>query len=227
MIVFSVYAKAMHPQKHRSSYFSKQRPDCIPCEALWSPVGISLTPACLTKNPGQADEEHHTPDIQHASYLENKTHCSVNRMHTYRSLKRLSCQLFWSPCQPVKGTLGPTVAVSPDSNQNCAKHEISQHNSPRRPWSSQTLLLLFCRQWELQIPDRLKGSQCSPRCRPPRFRAQRCVHPVDNRKYTEVLFGGKKWPLAFSEQGNCLRWSRQRQVCGGSQPSLGGGLWRP
>lgn len=76
---------------------------------------ISLTPACLPKNPGQADEEHHAPDIQHASYLENKKrHCSVNRMHAYRSLKHHdsvygSKQLFWSLCQPVKVTLAPQL----------------------------------------------------------------------------------------------------------------------
>lgn len=28
-----------------------------------------LTPACLTKNPGQTDEQHDTPDVEHASHL--------------------------------------------------------------------------------------------------------------------------------------------------------------
>lgn len=32
-------------------------------------TNISLTPACLTKNPGQTDEQHDTPDVQHASHL--------------------------------------------------------------------------------------------------------------------------------------------------------------
>lgn len=78
---------------------------------------LSLTPAGLAKDPGQADEEHHTPDIQHASYLENKkTLCSVNRMCASRSLKHLSSlvygfkQLFWCPCQPVKSHAGPLSA---------------------------------------------------------------------------------------------------------------------
>lgn len=113
------------------------------------------------------------------------------------------------------------------------KHKISQHNSPRRPWSSQTSLLLLCCQWELPIPDHLRSAQCSPRCRPPQCRAQRCVHPVKNRKYTDALFGGKVtcvWPLALGKQGNCTRWSTWRQIGLGSQLSCHGGLvlkWRP
>lgn len=68
-------------------YIFKKKKKTEDSEAVGSSVCISLTPACLTKNPGQADEEHHTPDIQHASYLENrKMHCSVNRLHASRSL---------------------------------------------------------------------------------------------------------------------------------------------
>lgn len=99
MIVFSVYAKV----KNTETAILVKKEKCV-----------SLTPAGLAKDPGQADEEHHTPDIQHASYLGNKkTLCSVNRMRACGSLKHLSSlvysfkQLFWSPCQPVKSHAGP------------------------------------------------------------------------------------------------------------------------
>lgn len=99
MIVFSVHAKVKNTET--AILVKKEKT-------------VSLTPTCLAKNPGQADEEHHTPDIQHASYLENKkTLCSVNRMHASRSFKHLSClvfgliQLFWSLCQPVKSHARP------------------------------------------------------------------------------------------------------------------------
>lgn len=33
------------------------------------------TNASLTYNPGKANEEHHTPDIQHASHLNSEEMC--------------------------------------------------------------------------------------------------------------------------------------------------------
>lgn len=52
---------------------------------------VSLTPASLTKNPGQTDEQHDTPDVQHASHL-------WKRKTVLQSWLSLLCELYksWS-----------------------------------------------------------------------------------------------------------------------------------
>lgn len=60
---------------------------------------VSLTPTCLTENPGQTDEQHDTPDIQHASHLQNRRLQCYQIVHlslfcvTIYSREQLFCSL--------------------------------------------------------------------------------------------------------------------------------------
>lgn len=59
---------------------------------------------------------------------------------------------------------------------------MTHYNSPGRPLSSQTLLLLCCCQWELQTPDRQRGSRRSAHHHPAQCLALRSLHSVRKRQ---------------------------------------------
>lgn len=151
---------------------------------------FSLTPTRLTEDPGQTDEEHDTPDVQHASHLwargvrktlsglphsscictlkkicarqflneklwksENCAKQHVGLFIGFSASNRFSfCKLFfkrlalkeligWASFQRPRASF-KVVLYSQKASIKWREPAMTQHNSPGRLLSSQTLLLL-------------------------------------------------------------------------------------